>query len=138
VVNGRPPLGVHLRGHSVVVMWKVLRNRLPAEIRELERNPRIDPRHVRELRGALLDIETAAREYLTWSEAQVPAAATALVPERLLDPHSVMDTAEVAELLDKSERQVRYLCASGQLLATKVGGRWLIARAAFEGERSAA
>jgi excisionase family DNA binding protein len=55
-----------------------------------------------------------------------------------MDAAEVMDIAEAAARLGRSERWVRQLCGSGRLLAAKVGGRWLIARAVFEAERSAA
>jgi excisionase family DNA binding protein len=129
-------LGACVRGFSAMVLMQALHDKLPQTIRELERNPNAHPDYARELRATWADLQMAGQAFLAWREV-VPSVASAEVPERLVGSDSgcvspPRDTGWVAARLNRSERWVRMLIASGRLAATKQGGRWLVDPASVE------
>jgi hypothetical protein len=113
-----------------MVAMQVLHDRLPEMIRQLERNPNADPAYARELRSTWADLKAAGQEFQTW-HAALPAVTSAVVLQEQVSSdwsrsHPPRDTGWVAERLDRSERWVRMLIASGRLSAVKQGGRWFV------------
>lgn len=53
------------------------------------------------------------------------------------DSEVMMTVAEVADSLSLTDRAVRMACQQGRVEAERIGGRWLISRAAFENYRAA-
>lgn len=51
-------------------------------------------------------------------------------------PHDLLTTAEAAEILRCGEANVRHLVRRGRIDAERVGGRWLVRRAALDAFRS--
>jgi excisionase family DNA binding protein len=127
----RPPLGVHLRGPSVWIVWQTARDSLLARIGQLERDPGVHRDVVRQLRGTAADLEMAALEYRDWEQshsaadsAEVESVGSGAGLENL--PNRWGDTGLVAAELGCSERWVRALCSSGRLAATRRGREWRI------------
>jgi excisionase family DNA binding protein len=130
-VTGRLPLGVHLRGAALWVVWVTARDSLQARLRQLERDPYVHRDVVTQLRGVLADLELGARAYRDWElvrnvsdSAEVDSAG---VGGGLEHPSQRWgDTSLAAASLDCSERWIRALIAQGRLVAAKRGRSWLV------------
>jgi excisionase family DNA binding protein len=126
---GRPPLGVHLRGPAVWIVWQLLRESLPARIGQLARDPGVHRDVVGQLRGVEADLVMAAELYRAWESVR---NATDSVEVRrggcsagLGNPSQRwVDTGEVAASLNCSKRWVTQLIQQGRLVAAKHGRSW--------------
>jgi hypothetical protein len=103
---------------SSMVLMQMVHDKLPQTIRELERNPNADPGYARELRGIWADLRADGQEFLSW-HAGVPSLASAEVASGLVGSDSGCVSPNTvgwaAERLNRSERWVRMLIASGRL-----------------------
>jgi excisionase family DNA binding protein len=124
----RPPLlGASVSGSSAWILWQVSRDALRVRIGQLERDPYVDSRAVRDLRATAAGLEEAARQYrlLVDSSRSLTDSAERFgggVSADLQNPFR-WGVAEVAASLNCSTRWVRTLCRTGQLAATKQHGR---------------
>jgi hypothetical protein len=129
-VTGRPPLGVHLRGPAVWIVWQLLRESLPSRIRQLSLDPGVDPAVVRQLRGAAADMELAADEYRAWDAVRNAAdsaeASESGLASGLDRPSRWVDAGSVAASFGCTVRWVTQLCLAGRLAAVKAGRSWSI------------
>jgi uncharacterized protein (UPF0261 family) len=126
----RPPRGAYLPAFSAMVVMQALHDRLPQTIQQLERNPNADSAYARELRNTWADLKAAGQEFQSW-HAALPSVTSAEVQleqagSDWLRSHPPMGTGWAAERLNRSERWVRTLIASGRLAAVKQGGRWFV------------
>jgi excisionase family DNA binding protein len=130
----RPPLGVHLRGPAVWIVWQLLRESFPARIRQLELDPGVHRDVLRQLRGALDDLELGARAYREWEAARSLSEVADSI-ERLRGGSDAglenpsqrwVDTSEAATILDCSPRWITALIQQGRLVAAKRGRSWRV------------
>jgi excisionase family DNA binding protein len=127
----RPPLGVHLRGPALWVVWQTARPQLELRLAQLERDPGVHRDVVSHLRGTLADLELAAHEYRDWELAR-NATDSAEVPQGGRDAglgnpsQRWVDTSEVAASLNCSKRWVTQLIQQGRLVAAKRGRSWSV------------
>jgi hypothetical protein len=105
----RPPLGVHLRGPALWVVWQTARPQLELRLAQLERDPYVHRDVVRQLRGALEDLELGAQQFRDWDavrnatdSVEVPAAGRV---QRSENPYR-WGVAEVAVMLNCGPRWV--------------------------------
>ena len=63
VVTGRPLLAASVSGAPAWILWQVSRDALQLRIRQLERDPYVNPQVVRDLRATAAGLEEAARQY---------------------------------------------------------------------------
>jgi excisionase family DNA binding protein len=127
----QPLLGASVSGSSAWIIAMLLREVLPARIRQLEVDPHISGGVVRDLRGTAAAIQEAARQYreLVDGSPSVPADSAerslSASDADLRNPPQV-GVAEVAVMLNCGPRWVTTLCRMGQLAATKQGREWRI------------
>jgi excisionase family DNA binding protein len=130
-VTGRLPLGVHLRGAALWVVWVTARDSLQSRLRQLERDPNVHRDVVRQLRGVLADLELGAQQFRDWELARSAADSGEVAgggsDAGLGNPlNGWVDVGEVAAMLNCSPRWVTGLCQQGRLAATKHGREWRI------------
>ena len=125
----RPPLGVHLRGPALWIVWQTTRPQLEMRLAQLERDPGVDPAVVRQLRGVLADLELGAQLFRDWQavrnvadSAEVSVGGSGAGSEY---PYR-WGVAKVAAELNCGPRWVTTLCRTGQLAAIKQGREWRI------------
>lgn len=130
VVTGRVPLGVHLRGAPLWIVWVTARDSLQARLHQLERDPHVNPQVIRQLRGVLDDLELGAAAYRDWERIRNATdsvevlrggrdAGSDCLPHR-------WGVAEAAASLNCSHRWVTALIAQGRLAAVKERREWRI------------
>jgi excisionase family DNA binding protein len=133
----RLPLGVHLRGAPLWIVWVTARDSLQSRLAQLERDPYVHRDVVRQLRGALADLEFGAQQFRDWELAR-NATESAEVPQGGRDAglgnpsQRWVDTSEVAASLNCSKRWVTQLIQQGRLAAAKRGRSWRIDASSVE------
>jgi excisionase family DNA binding protein len=134
-VVSRLPLGVHLRGAALWVVWQTARDSLRSRLRQLEMDPYVHRDVVGQLGGVLAELELGAPQFRDWESARRSVSEVAdsvEVPRGGSDaglrnpPNRWVDVGEVAAVLNCSARWVTALCQQGRLAAVKVGRSWSI------------
>jgi excisionase family DNA binding protein len=130
----RLPLGVHLRGAALWVVWVTARDCLQSRLRQLSSDPNVHVDVVRQLRGALDDLELGARAYRDWEAARSVSVVADSVEvagggsDAGLGnlPNRWVDVGEAAMILGCSKRWVTALIQQGRVVAAKHGREWRI------------
>ena len=125
-MTSRPLLAASVSGTPAWILWQVSRDALQLRIRQLERDPYVNPQVVRDLRLMVAGLEEAARQYrelVDRSRSEVTDSVEVRsgdVPAGLEGPFRWGTIGLVADELGCSRRWVP-LIAMGRLSATRVG-----------------
>ncbi|GAA1550395.1 hypothetical protein GCM10009827_083830 [Dactylosporangium maewongense] len=134
------PLGAHVSGFSAFIIAYVLDAHLPAELVKVSRmaeRGHVDPARLVEVRDTWAQIKAARSGWVEW-RASVDGRTEALPAEMPAVSTQEIDTATAADLLRVTSSRVRQMVRSGDLLARKQGGVWLLDRSEIEMRRTAA